>query len=298
MITFSFETIAPSEAERILKEHDEAVINHDIINRPRKAKAVRRYANDMVSGQWNPETGETIKFETTDKALTGRHLVDGQNRLEACRVSGENLRVYVARGVAREAFAYIDGGERRSLRDILFIGGEPEAAALAPALNWLAQWDGEQGRLAQNAVSTQRARRLLESDPGIRKSVVKAKAVKEAGLLSVGIAAFLHRIFSKHDPVLADTFVDAIATGAGLATSDPFLLLRQRLIENKGSRKKHPQKDLIGLCIKAWNAKREGRPMKLLKFVHGDDMKLWEPDADKPEKTTDTSRDESAQSGM
>jgi hypothetical protein len=278
MITFSFETITPQDAARILREHDEAVANGEIINRPRKPNAIKRYSADMQIDQWNPETAETIKFETQERPLIGRHLVDGQNRLHACEVPGVPFRVYVARGVARESFAYIDGGERRSLRDVLRISGEPDAMALTPALKWLCQWDSENRRITSAIVTTQRARRLLESDPAIRKSVTKAKVVKESGLLGVGLAGFLHRIFSKHDPKLADRFIDVIATGAGLESDDPFLLLRQRLIENKGSRKKHPQKDLIALAIKAWNAKRAGRKVKLLRYNHrSEDMPILEP---------------------
>lgn len=280
MITFSFETLSPQDALRILREHDEAVAAGEIANRPRKTAAVRRYAADMQADQWNAETAETIKFESGEKQLHGRRLVDGQNRLQACAVSGRNLNVYVARGVAREAFAYIDGGEKRSLRDVLRISGEPDAAPLTTALKWFGRWNTEKRTLTKGSISTPRARKLLESDPAIRRSVVKAKAVKETDLMSVGLAAFLHRIFSRYDSPLADQFVDAIAAGAGLQAGDPFLVLRQRLIENKGSRQKHTQGDIVAMCIKAWNAKREGKSMKIIKLHRNEGFPVLEPTAD------------------
>lgn len=272
MIVFSFDVITPQEAARLLQEHDDAVQSGEIINRPRKQSAVRRYAADMQGGQWNPDTAETLKFETQDKSLHGKHLVDGQNRLQAVVVADQSGSFYVARGVAREAFGYIDGGEKRNLRDVLKISGEPDADALTPALKWLCQWDFDNGRLTSAVVTTQRARRLLESDPALRKSVTKAKAVKDSGLMGVGLAAFLHRVFSKSDPALAVEFIEAVATGAALQPGDPFLILRQRLIENKGSRKKHPQKDIIALSIKAWNYRRQGRSIKLLRYSRGEEM--------------------------
>lgn len=276
MIAFSFETITHQEAVRILAEHDEAIERGEITNRPRKPAAVKRYAGDMQAGMWNPETAETLKFESHDKLLHGKNLIDGQNRLQAAVVSGAEFSMYVARGVAREAFAYIDGGEKRDLRDVLRISGEPDAQLLTPALKWLGQWDHDTGRLSSVKPSTQRARRILEADPAIRKSVNKAKAVKDSALLGVGIAAFLHRIFSRHAPALADQFIDAIASGVNLKETDPFWLLRQRLIENKGSRRKHPSRDVVAMAIKAWNAKREGRTLKLLRYNHRDEFPVLE----------------------
>lgn len=295
MIVFSFETITPTEAARILSEHDDAVNAHEIINRPRKQAAVRRYSADMQQGMWNAETAETLKFETTDKHLHGRHLIDGQNRLKAVEVSGRDVCFYIARGVAREAFGYIDGGEKRGLRDVLKISGEPDAMLLTPALKWMGQWDDANGRLTAVTPSTQRARKILESDPAIRKSVGKAKAVKELGLISPGIAAFLHRVFSKKDPALADAFIDALSGSGGLAEGDPFLLLHNRLVENKGSRRKHISKDVIGYCIKAWNAKRQNKPLKLLRLHRGEQIAL-EPDTerDEPEIIDAATRENSA----
>lgn len=268
MIEFTLEEISPAEAQRILTEHDEAVRNNEINNRGRKVVAIRKYAADQGSGRWYAETGETLKFETHDKVLRGRNLLDGQNRLAACVQSGVPLKIYVARGVAREAFAYIDGGEKRTLRDVLLISREPDADNLSRALNWLCQWDSELHKLVASPVTTQRAKNLLESDPLIHKSVTKAKQLKESGLLGVGMGAFLHRVFMQHDQAEADRFIAAIATGARLEESNPFFMLRQKLIENKGSRRKFPQRDIVALAIKAWNVKTTGRPMKLLKFDH------------------------------
>jgi hypothetical protein len=92
MISYSLETITPQEAERMLREHDEAVTRAEITNRPRSEIDVRKYTGDMQADRWNPETGETLKFETHDKVLRGKNLVDGQNRLEACHRSGRSKK--------------------------------------------------------------------------------------------------------------------------------------------------------------------------------------------------------------
>jgi hypothetical protein len=275
MIEFRKEILPVDECKRILAEHDEAVSAGEIINRPRKMNTARRYAFDLRTDQWYSETGESIKFQTSESILRGKNLVDGQNRLAAAILADKPLAVYVARGVERRAFSYIDGGDKRSLADALHISGESEAKILAPALKLLCLWDENAGRFSGNSsVSTQTARKLLESDPFIRKSVTKAKEVKESGLLTVAAAAFLHRIFSAINRQVADKFIDAIATGTRLEATDPFLILRQRLIENKGSRRKINLRDQMKLCIKAFNFKQQERSIKILPLKKGEEVVL------------------------
>lgn len=265
MISFAFETITPELATRLLEEHDDAVLKGEIINRRRKAAAVRRIAADILSDQWFPQTGETIKFEKNgDKLIHGRHLVDGQTRLAACQQAKRPIEVWVAKGVERNAFVYIDSGDKRTLKDVLQIAGESSAAILSPALSWMSRWDADKDMLEPGnaAVTHAQAKKILEADPAIRKS---AQRVQGVTLIGKGLAAFLHRIFSRKDADLADRFIDAIATGQNLVGGDPFYVLREALIKNKASRRKSPQADLIKISIKAWNATREGRSVKQLK---------------------------------
>jgi hypothetical protein len=286
MITFSLETISPSDAIRILAEHDEAVAAKTIINRQRKPAAVKRYAADMMSGSWNAETGETLKFETTDKTLRGDHLVDGQNRLKAVEIANLPVMFYVARGVAREAFAYIDGGEKRKLNDVLYIAGEPDAMILSSALQWLAQWDFDKGVLmSKTTASIQRMRRLLDSDPAIRVSVERAKSVKHSKLIPIGIAAFLHRLFSKENPALADRFIDVLSGKGGVVEGDGLLVLQNALILNKESRRKLNARDIIALSLKGYVAQRDGRKVKILRLTRGETVAL------NPQKTSATRDD-------
>lgn len=280
-IAFTLETLTPEDAARILQEHDQAVAAGEIINRGRRPHVIRRYAADQIAGHWFHGTGETLKFEGFDQHLNGRNLIDGQNRLAACIEAGRPLEVYVARGVAREAFAYIDGGDKRSMKDVLRISGEEDANYLAPTLAWLSRWNPDTRRMQYDNGATvatmQTQRRLLESDPAIRKSVTKAKAVKDQKLLGVGLAGALHRIFSRRDSLLADSFIDALALGANLTDGDPFLALRNVLIANKNTQRKLPQMVLVGFAIKAWNAKREGRELKLLRMSRGEETPVLEP---------------------
>lgn len=272
MINFSFENITPELATRLLDEHDTAVEQGEIVNRHRKASAVRRIAADIMAAQWFPQTGETLKFEKNGTGFHGRHLVDGQTRLAACVQAQRPIDVWIASGVEREAFVYIDSGEKRSLKDVLKIKGETEAITLAPALSWLHRWDFSADTLTNRSpVSHAHATKLLEADPAIRKSAAR---VRDISLIGRGLSAFLHRIFTKKDPALAEKFIEAIATGQNLSATDPFYVLRERLIAEKATRRKLRQTDLIALAIKAWNAAREQKTIKRLNVKPGETVVL------------------------
>lgn len=268
MITFSFETMTPELATRLLEEHDTAVEHGEIVNRHRKASAVRRIAADILASQWFPQTGETLKFEKNGAGFHGRHLVDGQTRLAACAQAQRAIDVWIATGVEREAFVYIDSGEKRSLKDVLKIKGETESVTLAPALNWLHRWDFSADTLTNRAAVTHaQATKMLEADPAIRKSATR---VRDVSLVGRGLCAFLHRVFSKKDPDLAEKFVEAIATGQNLSADDPFYILRERLIAEKASRRKIRQTDIVVFTVKAWNAAREHKTIKRLSMKPGE----------------------------
>lgn len=269
-LTFSCEQLTPDVASRLLKEHDEAVLNGVIVNRRRKLSAVRRIAADILADQWFPQTGETIKFERNGNGSAlatqhGHHLVDGQTRLAAVEQAKRAIDIWVAIGVERQAFIYIDSGEKRTLRNVLQIQGETESTILAPALNWLNSWDWETNtvKTGKGSVTHAAGKRMLEADPAIRRSAQLARPVT---LLGRGLSAFLHRIMSKKDQTLADLFIDAIVTGTNLRAGDPFYVLRERLIANKTARRKMGQTELIAIAVKAWNAQRENRPVKSLKY--------------------------------
>lgn len=265
MLKFSLTTITPAEATRILAEHDQAIADGEIINRPRRTASVTKYQADLIAGRWYAETGETLKFQTFDENLHGKHLLDGQNRLDACARSKRDLTVYVARGVGRAAFSFIDGGAQRNLASKLLIKGEDSTPQLAAALKWLVRWKEDEKRLCGVSVTDQACMSLLESDPAIKKSVAAAKAVSDQKLIGVGVASFIHRVVSKENAVVADQFIDALSTGAGLLVGDPFLSLRQRLTAIKGSRSKVPAFDVVAMCIRSCNAKLQGREVKKLR---------------------------------
>jgi hypothetical protein len=271
LLSFTFESVAAEQARRWIEEHDAAVTAGEIVNRRRKPAAVRQIKADIVAGQWFPNTGETIKWERNGHGdeRHGRLLVDGQTRLDACAQAGQSIQVWMVSGVAREAFVYIDSGDRRSLSDVLRIKGEGDSLVLASTLNYLCRWDStaDTFNLTNARNSHASATKLLESDPAIRKSVARVRDVK---LMGRGAAAALHRVFTRRDPALADRLVDAIAIGDNLISTDPFYVLRERLIAETLSRRRLQPPLVMALVVKAWNAAREGKSIMRLNLKAGE----------------------------
>src|SRR5206468_1636445 len=75
-----------------------------------KEAAITRYARAMAEDRWDGDAS-TLSFD--------RHgdLMDGQNRLEACRRSGKAFPTLVRTGLRPESMRHIDIGIPRSVSD-------------------------------------------------------------------------------------------------------------------------------------------------------------------------------------
>jgi hypothetical protein len=120
-------TITPMVAQALLRDYD-------FENRPKKPKAIARYADDMAARRWSL-TGDPIKFSKEKK-----HLRDGQNRLKACVRAGAPFTTYIVFGVDDAAFDRMDQGRNRSGSDVLTIVGYTNTAALTPLIHHGAEW--------------------------------------------------------------------------------------------------------------------------------------------------------------
>ena len=87
-------------------------------NRKKKGRSIEKVASDIVADQWEPDTGETIKFCDDNE-----HLIDGQNRLEAIVLAGRPILTAVIFGLPLHAAQVFDQGVQRSAKDAADIAG-------------------------------------------------------------------------------------------------------------------------------------------------------------------------------
>jgi len=191
------------------------------------------------------------------------NLVDGQHRLTAIVLAGKPVISVVVYNLPPEAFVTTDNGAKRAYADVAHICGFEYAKYVGGAAHLLYRY--LKGSLRHLAMPTNiQIRQLLMEHPGLGRS---AKAAAQTiHILQPSVGTFCHFIFSEIDADDADLFFEGVRSGAGLPMYDPILALREKMIQDKGSAAKLQQHYRIALTIKAWNAWRENKKVRLLRW--------------------------------
>ena len=235
---------------------------------------VRKLAHTMKAGEW-VLNGESIKFSKMG-GTNGECLVDGQHRLAAIIESGESIQTVVMRGVEDESFLTLDQGKARTAADFI---RHPHATLIAAAarklyfyelcrsrgLEYRGRYSGPQDR-PDNA---ELIHFIEQEHPGL---IEASKHIGHdwaglAKILALSTSIFCHYVFSNLDPDAADEFFEALASGSNLRTLDPIYKLREYLIADRMKPIQSPGHIKIALIFKAWNAHREGRDVRQLRWI-------------------------------
>lgn len=246
-----------------------AFLNRNERNRPLTESRVYRYAADASGARWK-RTGETIKFDWNG------NILDGQHRLYACIEADCTFPVSIAYNIDPDAFSAVDRGKSRTIADSLALLGHKNATILAAALARLRRY--ERGVIhstnsAQAYVNTDEAINALERHPRMEESARIARRTKIRRPKRVGhpappsLMAYLHYLFAQKDAGLTGWFFEKLKTGANLPETCGLYHLRNRMIDDKLSNKERmSNKEKDALFRKAWNAHREGKTVKVLRW--------------------------------
>lgn len=234
-------------------------------NRHLSDEHVAHLAEDMRNGRWR-ENGDTVKFDVDG------WLNDGQHRLYAAALHDQTFVTDIAFGLTRESRLTVDQGKKRTAGDILKIRDDvPNANVLASTIRVLltlrsVDAAGRQ-RVGPRFTSVEIAAHHQDF-PGIDASITRAVAFhRTLKRPFVGITASLMYLFDAHAPDDSERFRRKLETGLDLPSEeDPIYRLRERLVMWSGSRTKIPDYDVMATVIKAWNAFREGRDIRILAF--------------------------------
>lgn len=231
----------PAVAEYFLREYN-------IGNRPRKGSKIREYADAMMSGAWGL-TGDNIKF--SDDGI----LLDGQNRLSACVLSGVPFKTHTIFGIDKMLFKRMDIGRTRSPADIFKIAGVVNQSDVSAAVRWLVLLESN----APMSRGTHTPEFLLNEYNSKYSDVADSVKIGQQMRLEwghpSGAIAALHYLFSKKDQAKADEFFGRWLSGRFGKRSDPIKFLQERLksikVQNHGRIHDGVRNALI---IRAWNA--------------------------------------------
>lgn len=280
-IAAQMENITPEKAEQWLRTMTG--------NRKPSDKKIIEYGIMMEKGEWI-ENGSTIVFDEQG------HLIDGQQRLRGCILAGVAFRSLVVRGVdGNAAFPTIDTGKGRTHADVFAIGGwqnNQTAASAAMGIylikNGLVDWNGVRNKRMKrtseilkrypsalpsfDVVSRDQLRDFAEQIRSELELCVRfANASKAKRVIGGANVATLHFLFRQHSVTMVEQFFADLGEGLGLKAGDPVHVLREKLAQASKGAARLTRWYILGLCIKAWNARREDRDVRILRQEHGEE---------------------------
>lgn len=210
--------------------------------------------------------GDTLRFD--EKGA----LLDGQHRLLAIVASGIAQKCLVVRGVPRNAQDTIDRNEGRTVGDALTQAGFNAGSTLGSAAKLVQAFEEDAlGWVnARGKFHPRDAKLVIAKHSKLPDSVDYILSLR-SGLDRVygarSVLSCLHYICSRVEQNIANEFFARLSDGVGLQQTDPVLLLRHALIDDRRDpRTKLSQPLKMALIIKAWNSAFRKRPLKRLRW--------------------------------
>lgn len=233
--------VTPEMAERWLQRFN---TENRKIQRSHVDMIVRdiRDGNWMVNAQPICFTGDPDTAGPDDKC----RLLNGQHRLEACKISEIPIEIPIAVNVPEAAFATYDIHAKRTLK-----GEESAAKADDRVLKAAAkiQWRVDQGYPSTYKLtpSASELMRTVRAHPHLADGFSRARRMKE--FASAGVMTYLiYRVTQEHAEVGAQ-FLDDLETGEGLERGNPVIKARTIAIGQRGKRNR---KETIEDLESAW----------------------------------------------
>lgn len=232
-------------------------------NRKLKAGQVAAFARDMAAGRW-VLNGETIKLAGPAYAPT--KLLDGQNRLHAVLKSRATVRLAVVFGVSETSQITMDSGAKRTVGDNLTIAGINYATMVAAAAKLALRV--EMKRLtAADAVATNAAvEEFIYQNPDLVRSAAVASSYAYKADVPPSLVAYTHWRLAKINLDQATGFWRDAAEKVGLSAGDPVIALTNRFADSRRNRQRVPVEAALSGIYRAWNARRAGEPLRLLRL--------------------------------
>lgn len=248
--TAGFVTVTPETASNWLALNTK--------NRRLRRADLDRYKRDMLAGNWHL-AGDPIRFGSNGA------LLDGQHRLTAIVQTGVTIPLLVVRGVRPEAQKVMDTGRRRTASDALDIADKAHTSILAAAALLKISFDLDKldGR---HEASHEEIIACVEAHPGLEVAAEFASQVARRTDCPPSVVAFTFYELGRIDAQAAADFWTAAADKVGLTSGDPVIALTNRFAESRRNRERLTKRMYISAIFRAWNYRRAGKPLRLVKI--------------------------------
>lgn len=234
-------------------------LKRNTVNRHLRKREITRMVKALQSGLWQSVNGETIVFGQSGT------LLDGQHRLSACAEANISFQSLVVFGVEDQKRKTIDTGAKRLLSDVFSMDGESNSTRLAAACSVLHAWETEdllQSPHGCGFITHEEGEQFLATHSDLKEAVQATQATA------------LFYAFHAKDYTLAYAWTETLKTGHAAPGHESFYTLRERLIRQLAQRDKLHALETFVYSIKAWNAVRQHKTIKVFK---------WWPEEEIPE---------------
>lgn len=243
-LTYKRELITPQRARQLLDSMPDNQRN------PKWGK-IPGYARDIKAGNWDSNTGETLKIDTDG------HMIDGQNRCMAVLMAETAVYIDVVYDVPITAMPVLDTGASRTASDGLKILGVQERTRATSVVRWSILWDagiklGQGGRVNP---TTSEVMQRYQAEPGLYNAATsRGSDCQRLNRAIGGPAGMAYYLFHRIDEGDAKSFFDQFISGANLPEGSPILTLINRMSRIRLDRITRPEQ--LALFIRAWDAWR------------------------------------------
>lgn len=243
----------------------EIYLRSNSMNRAVDNVIVNKYANEIISGRWSAETGETLTFTKSGV------LANGQHRLLAVIKSNTPTFFHIITGVSEDAIHVIDTGKTRSSIASFKIKGIKNDTYIPAIINThlCLTTNGIGINRNNKTLSTLNLLDIYNLRPEFwqvitNKSISWSRSFSR--ILSVQMIAGFYAMFYEIDQEDAFKFMAQLTTGIGI-TNTTINILRDKLTVDKLSvTNKMNYATKINLIIKCWNYFRKNEVRKILKY--------------------------------
>lgn len=251
------------QAVMLTPEQAKLILEGNTHNRVLRRKRVLELAAAIRRGEWQ-FNGATI---TTDP---DGNVIDGQHRLWAIVEAGLPVPVLLVSGISMKAQDTVDTGIARRPWDVLTIRGVKNAKNAAATARTLLDYETKNlPRRSINHTLVQIVARYEQTPDAIQEGIRLARlSAKTAPLPESSLSAMyvIAAELAGFDAV--ETFSDLLRSGAEMQEDHPVMRLREYAIKemSRPSGRRSPGPVLFAVIVKAWNAWRDDRPVKQLRF--------------------------------
>lgn len=220
----------------------------------------------MKAGRWKSGTWELLKITRLG------NVIDGQHRLHAVIKSQTPIIFDVAYDVEETVFDVLDTGKNRSASDVFKIYGSKFNASIPSIIQQykILSAGGTTSQGASKNIKLTNSELLKEYSSNEEYWITIARKAHVwytafAKIIAPSVFGGVYVYLSDKNQAHASKFMNQLSSGIDVE-NDVILLLRNKLIQDKTSLRTMPPHIKVGLIIKAWNAYRRGKEVKLLRF--------------------------------